>query len=139
MAGFESWRRRHMWAEFHVCCWFSRSHAPRLVLSRVLRFFPLLKNQQKEFQIPILSGTHGNIFTSSHQLLSAPWVNKLQFTIFFYKFFRSVSVTPSCLIQYCFTCIFAHAFVAPGSATGLKFRTSRCGFRFSGTGLLIFF
>ena len=48
--------------------------------SRVLRFFPPLKNEH--FQIPIRSGTHGNIFTSSDQLLSAPWVNKLQFTIF---------------------------------------------------------
>ena len=53
--------------------------------SRVLRFFPLLKNQH--FQIPIRSGTHGNIFTSSYQLLSAPWVNKLQFTFSFLQIF----------------------------------------------------
>ena len=78
--GFESWRRRHMWAEFVVCCCFSL--LPRdWFLSRVLRFSPLLKSQQ--FQIPIRSGTHGQILTSSHQLLSAPWVNKLQFTFLF--------------------------------------------------------
>ena len=42
--------------------------------------FPLLKNQH--FQIPIRSGTHGHVSTSSYELLSDPWVNKLQFTIF---------------------------------------------------------
>ena len=63
--GFESWRRRHMWVEF--VCW---------VFLRVLRFSPLLKNQH--FQIPIRSGTHGHVSTSSYELLSALWVNKLQ-------------------------------------------------------------
>ena len=38
--------------------------------------FPLLKNQH--FQIPIRSGTHGHVSTSSYELLSDPWVNKLQ-------------------------------------------------------------
>ena len=39
--------------------------------------FPLsLKNQH--FQIPIRSGTHGHVSTSSYELLSAPWLNKLQ-------------------------------------------------------------
>ena len=38
------------------------------------------KNQH--FQIPIRSGTHGHVSTSSYELLSDPWVNKLQFTIF---------------------------------------------------------
>ena len=37
---------------------------------------PLLKNQP--FQIPIQSGTHGHVSTSSHELLSAPWVKQLQ-------------------------------------------------------------
>ena len=77
--GFESWRRHHMWVEF-VCCWFSP--LLREVFLRVLQFSPLLKNQH--FQIPIRSGTHGHVSTSSYELLSAPWVNKLQFTI--YKF-----------------------------------------------------
>ena len=43
---------------------------------RVLQFSPLLKNQH--FQIPIRSGTHGHVSTSSYELLSDPWVNKLQ-------------------------------------------------------------
>ena len=57
-----------------VCCWFS----PLLweVFLWVLRFSPLLKNQH--FQIPIRSGTHGPISTSSYEILSATWVNKLQ-------------------------------------------------------------
>ena len=55
-----------------------------LVLSRLPRGFssgtpvlPLLQNQH--FQIPIRSGTHGHNSTSSYELLSAPWVNTLQF------------------------------------------------------------
>ena len=41
--------------------------------------FPLsLKNQHRDFQIPIRSGTHGHVSASSYELLSAPWVNKLQ-------------------------------------------------------------
>ena len=60
-----------------VCCWFSPLHQE--VFLRVLRFSPLLKNQH--FQIPIRSGTHGHVSTSSYELLSAPWVNKLQITI----------------------------------------------------------
>ena len=57
-----------------VCCWFS----PLIweVFLRVVRFSPLLKNQP--FQIPIQSGTHGHVSTSSHELLSAPWVKQLQ-------------------------------------------------------------
>ena len=46
------------------------------VFLRVLQFSPLLKNQH--FQIPIGSGTHGHVSTSSYELLSDPWVNKLQ-------------------------------------------------------------
>ena len=60
-----------------VCCWFSP--LLREVFLRVLRFFPLLKNQH--FEIPIRSGTHGHVSTSSYELFSDPWVNKLQFTI----------------------------------------------------------
>ena len=40
----------------------------------VLQFSPLLKNQH--LQIPILSGMQADVSTSSHELLSAPWVNK---------------------------------------------------------------
>jgi len=58
-----------------VCCWFSP--LLREVFLRVLRFSPLLKNQH--FEIPIRSWTHGHVSTSSYELLSAPWVNKLQF------------------------------------------------------------
>ena len=35
----------------------------------------------QHFQIPIRSGTHGHVSTSSYELLSDPWVNKLQFTM----------------------------------------------------------
>ena len=59
-----------------VCCWFSP--LLREVFLRVLRFSPLLKNQH--FQIPIRSGTHRHVSTSSYELLNAPWVNKLQIT-----------------------------------------------------------
>ena len=40
--------------------------------------FPLSKVKNEHFQIPIRSGTHGYVSTSSYELLSAPWVNKLQ-------------------------------------------------------------
>ena len=46
-----------------------------------------VKNQH--FQIPIRSGTHGHVSTSSYELLSDPWVNKLQFTIFNFFFLQS--------------------------------------------------
>ena len=76
---FESRHQRHVgW----VCCWLS----PLLweVFLRLLRFSPLLKNQH--FQIPIWSGTHGHVSTSCYKLLSAPWVNKLQFTNLQFQF-----------------------------------------------------
>ena len=41
--------------------------------------FPSPYNQH--FQIPIRSGTHGRVSTSSYELLSDLWVNKLQITI----------------------------------------------------------
>ena len=69
-----------------VCCWFSP--LLREVFLRVLRFSSLLKNQY--FQIPIRSGTHGYVSTSFYELLSAPRVNKLQFT-FFFSFVKYVS------------------------------------------------
>ena len=75
--GFESWRRRHMWVEFVVG---SLPCSERFFSG--YSGFPLsLKNQH--FQIPIRSGTHGHVSTSSYELLSAPWVNKLQFTNFY--------------------------------------------------------
>ena len=67
-------RRGFHFAFSIVYCWFSS--LLREVFLRVLRFSPLLKNQH--FQIPIRSGTHGHVSTSSYELLSAPWVNKLQ-------------------------------------------------------------
>ena len=50
--------------------------------------FPLLKNQH--FQIPIRSGTHGHVSTSCYELLSAPWVNKLQLQICSFPFFNLI-------------------------------------------------
>ena len=71
-----------------VCCWFSP--LLRGVFLRVLQFSPLLKNQH--FQIPIRSGTHGHVSTSSYELLSDPWVNKLQFIIqiFYLQYLKNV-------------------------------------------------
>ena len=69
--GFESERLRHMWVELVI-----GSLLLQEVFLRVLQFSPLLKNQH--FQIPIGSGTHGHVSTSSYELLSDPWVNKLQ-------------------------------------------------------------
>ena len=56
-----------------VCCWFSPFL--RKVFLWLIRFSPLLNNQL--FQIPIRFGRHGHFSTSSLELLSAPWVNKL--------------------------------------------------------------
>ena len=54
-----------------------------LVLSRAPRGFspgtPVFPLLNQYFQIPIRSGTHGHNSTSSYELLSAPWVNTLQF------------------------------------------------------------
>ena len=73
---FKSWRRRHMWVEFVVG---TLPCSERFFSGYTAEFSPLLQNQH--FQIPIRSGTHGHVSTSSYELLSAPWVNKLQFTI----------------------------------------------------------
>ena len=78
--GFESWRRRHMWVEFVV----GSLPCSERFFSECSGFPLSLKNQH--FQIPIRSGTHGHVSTSSYELLSAPWVNKLQFTIYNLQF-----------------------------------------------------
>ena len=60
-----------------VCCWFS----PLLkeVFLQGLWYSPLVKNQH--FQNPIWSRTSGHILTSSWELLSTWWVNKLHFEL----------------------------------------------------------
>ena len=45
--------------------------------------FPSPQNQH--FQILIRSGTHGHVSTSSYELLSVPWVNKLQLQKKYYQ------------------------------------------------------
>ena len=69
-----------MWVEFVVGS-LSRS---REVFLRVHQFSPPLKIQH--FQIPIRTGTHGHVSTSSPVLVSAPWVNKLQYTVMSFFF-----------------------------------------------------
>ena len=69
--GFKSRRRRHMWVEFVVG---SLPCSERFFYG--YSGFLVFKNQH--FQIPIRSGTHGHVSTSSYELLSAPWLNKLQ-------------------------------------------------------------
>ena len=61
----------HAWVEFVVG---SLPFFERFFLW-VIRFSPLLNNQL--FQIPFGFGRHGPFSTSSLDLLSAPWVNKL--------------------------------------------------------------
>ena len=75
-SGFISRRRCHYvrW----VCRWFSFLF--REVFLRVLRFFPLLKNQHlSNFNSIWNERTRLKEF---NELLSASWVNKLQFTIY---------------------------------------------------------
>ena len=80
--GFESWPRRHMWVEFVV----GSLPCSEIFFSRYSGFSPLLlKNQH--FQIPVWSGTHGHVSASSHELLSAPWLDKLQFYSLDFGFF----------------------------------------------------
>ena len=67
--------RRHMTPICGLNLLLVLSLAPR-GFSPGFRFSPLLKNQH--FQIPIRSGTHEHVSTSSYELLSAPWVKKLQ-------------------------------------------------------------
>ena len=71
----------------------------------------------QHFQIPIRSGTHGHVSTSSYELLSDPLVNKLQF-FYFLQYFtvqakalrtlsgsvhivRKIVITISVFISYC--------------------------------------
>ena len=70
----------------------------REVFLRVLRFSPLLKNQH--LQIPSRSGTHGHVSASSYELLSDPWVNKLQFTIYNFYDEHFSSETQFCFRTY---------------------------------------
>ena len=66
---FQALKSRVGW----VCCSFSPFL--RKVFPWVIRFSPLLNNQL--FQIPFRFGRHEPFSTSSLDLLSAPWVNKL--------------------------------------------------------------
>ena len=81
-----------------VCCWFYP--LLRKGFSPDTPVFPLLKNQH--FQIPIWSWTHRHVSTSSHELLSLPWVNKLQLqlqlrsTIFTYLSICDVKIINLC-------------------------------------------
>jgi len=77
--GFESWRQPHMWVEFVVG---SLPCSERFFSG--YSGFPLSLKTNTYFQIPNRSGTHGHVSTSSHELLSAPWVNKLQNYIYNY-------------------------------------------------------
>ena len=75
--GFDSrttWR--HVLVEFVVG---SLLWSKRFFSERVLRFYPLLKNQH--FQIP----RHGHFWTSGCQFLDIPWVNKLHMQVFYIK------------------------------------------------------
>ena len=69
----------------------------------VLRFSLLLKNQH--FQIPVWSGMHRRLSTSSYDLLSAPWVNKLQLTILQYLLYNKLySFKNKSSWDNCYTC-----------------------------------
>ena len=50
--------------------------APRGFFPGTPVFSPLVKDQH--FQISIRSGKHRHVSTNSHEVLSAPWLNKLQ-------------------------------------------------------------
>ena len=52
-----------------------------LVLSLAPRGFSLGTPVFLSPQIPLQSGTHRHVSTSSYELLGAPWVNKLQFSL----------------------------------------------------------
>ena len=54
----------------------------RLLFSDSSLFNQVRPLQNQHFQIPIRSGTHGHVLASSYELLSDPWVNKLQFPIY---------------------------------------------------------
>ena len=69
-----------------VCCWFST--VLREVFLQVLRFSPLLKNQN--FQIPIRPGNARPRLNEFFELLGAPFI--------FYKIFRPISVGKTTLM-----------------------------------------
>ena len=54
----------------------------------------LVKNQHFQ-SIPVRSGMHGHISSSSYELLSAPWVNKLQYTKIIFTSSRVSNTTPN--------------------------------------------
>ena len=101
---------------------------------RVLRFSALLKNQR--FQIPIRSGTHRHILKSSHQLLSAPWVNKLQFTFSFTNYFLlrfSYAQLFNSVLFYLYDCIYdpalaltCNTIIRLGSILYTRYFCTRC-------------
>ena len=66
-------------------CWFST--LLREVFLRVLQLSPLLKTNISKFQFD--PWMHGHLWTSSCELLSAPWVNK--FNIYTYIFTYTVT------------------------------------------------
>ena len=55
-----------------------RERSPPTNVARVCCWFSLLR----EFQFKLEPSTHGHVSTSSYELLSSPWVNKLQITIY---------------------------------------------------------
>ena len=75
-AGFESWRPRHMWVEFVV----GSLPCSERCFSGYFGFPLSLKTNTFKFQFDLEQ--HGHVSTSSYELLSDPWVTKLQFTIF---------------------------------------------------------
>ena len=74
-----------MWVELVV----GSLSCSRDVFLRVHQFSPPLKIQHS--QTPIRTGTHGHDAASSPELLSGPWVNKLQYTVM--SFFLGVKTT----------------------------------------------
>ena len=69
--GFKSRCRRHMWVEFVV----SSLPCSERFFSGYSGFLLSLKTNTYKFQFDLESG---HVSTSSHEVLSAPWVNKLQ-------------------------------------------------------------
>ena len=66
---FRFWCRRHMWAKFVV----GSLPCSERFISGYSGSQPTLPN------FIIRSGTHGHVSASSYELLSARWVNKLQY------------------------------------------------------------
>ena len=93
--GFESWRGRHVWFKFVVG---SLPCSERFF--SVLPFSPSLKTNKN---------THRHVSTSSYELLSAPWVNKLQFnTIIHFNYLAEVieaAVTPDWIFIHTFSTV----------------------------------